>query len=54
VLLNGNLFQLPPSGDAPSYKEISSTAQNAKALGEALYVSLFTIVILFELEVTSR
>ena len=54
VLLNGDLFQLPPPGDAPSYKEISSTAQSAQALGKALYISLFTTVIVFEPEVTQR
>jgi len=41
VLRNGDLIQLPTPGDAPSCKEISSTAQNSQALGKALYVSLF-------------
>jgi len=35
-----DLFQLPPTGDAPSYKEISSTAQSTQALGKVMYISL--------------
>jgi len=41
-------------GDAPSYKEISSTAQGAQALDKTMHVSFFTTVIVFEQEVTVR
>ena len=39
MLLNGDFFELLPPGDAPSYKEFSSTAQGAQALDKALYVT---------------
>jgi len=35
VLLNGDLFQLPPPGDAPSYKEIASSRLAAIVAPEA-------------------
>jgi len=54
VLLNVDHSQLPPPGDASSYKEISSTAQGAQALDKTLLVSFFTTVLLFEPEVTQR